>query len=125
MATIAATHTVVKSRPANRIFGHGLVRFVAFAVVAPGFVEPSDEDKAAAAAMFADGPESDYDLLAGEAAFLASCDALSPPPAGICRSCGQPAEGLTYGYCFACDDAGTEATVKGENGRAGLGYQVF
>ena len=41
-------------------------------MVAPDFVEPSDEDKATAAAMFADDsePEPDLDTLAGEAAFM-------------------------------------------------------
>jgi hypothetical protein len=112
------------SRPAAP-FGAGLTRFVAFAVTAPGFVDPSDEDKAAAAAMFARDDEPDYDLFAGEAAFLASCEAMTPPPVGHCRSCGQPSEALSYGLCDACDDAGTEATIKGENGRAGPGYRVF
>jgi hypothetical protein len=117
MATIAATHTVVKSRPATGRFGAGILRFVP---MSRGF-EPSDEDRRAAAQMFGDASEPDYDLLAGEAAFLASMEALSPPPAGFCLSCGEPAEAL---YCDACDAAGTEATIKGENGRAGLGYRV-
>lgn len=90
----------------------------------PARFEPSAEDRAAAAAMFADD-EPDYDTLAGEAAFLASCEAMTPPPAGYCRSCGELAEALSHGLCDACDDAGTEATIKGENGRAGLGYRVF
>jgi hypothetical protein len=112
------------ARPAAP-FGSGLVRYVAFAVTAPGFVEPSDEDRAWAAREFADGPEPDYDTLAGEATALAAMEALSPPPAGTCRSCGQPVDSPSDVYCDACDDAGTEATIKGENGRAGLGYRVF
>jgi hypothetical protein len=102
-------------------FGAGILRFVP---LSRGF-EPSADDRRAAAQMFADAGEPDYDVLAGEAAALASMEALSPPPAGLCRSCGELAESLTYGYCDACDDAGTEATIKGQNGRAGLGYRVF
>jgi hypothetical protein len=120
MATIAATHTVVKSRPATGRFGSGILRFIP---LSRGF-EPSDDDRRAAAQMFADAGDPDYDTLAGEAAFLASLESLSPPPAGICRSCGEMAESLTYGYCDVCDDAGTEATIKGQNARAGLGYRV-
>jgi hypothetical protein len=102
-------------------FGSGILRVVP---MSRGF-EPSADDRRAAAQMFADDGEPDYDLLAGEAAFLASCEALTPPPAGNCLSCGELAETLTYGYCDACDDAGTEATIKGQNARAGLGYRVF
>jgi hypothetical protein len=79
--------------------------------------EPSDAERKWAAAAFADDASPDYDQLAGEAAFLASYEAMS--------SCGQAAETLTYGYCNACDDAGTEATINGQNDKAGLGYQVF
>jgi hypothetical protein len=101
-------------------FGSGILRFVP---MSRGF-EPSADDRRAAAQMFADAGDPDYDTLAGEAAFLASLESLSPPPAGICRSCGEMAESLTYGYCDACNDAGTEATIKGANGRAGLDYRV-
>lgn len=75
--TIAATHTVVKSAPVARRFGQGLLRFVPAAVTAPGFVEPSEDDRRAAAAMF--GRDDDgipYDVLAGEAAYI---DAVSAP----------------------------------------------
>ena len=105
-------------------FGAGLVRFVPFAVTAPGYVEPSDADKSAAAAMFADA-EPDFDMLAGEAAFIASSEALTSPPATRCRSCGELADVNAVGYCDRCDDLGTDATIKGQNGRAGLGYRVF
>ena len=129
MSTMTTARRTVNRKPARRTarpsapFGAGLFRFVPFAVTAAGYVEPSDADRAAASAMFNDEP--DYDQLAGEAAFLDACEALTPPPAGYCRSCGKPAETLSYGYCDACDDAGTEATIAGENGRAGLGYHVF
>ncbi len=52
-------------------------------------------------------------------------EALTPPPSTRCRSCGELAEINRAGYCDACDDAGTEATIKGQNGRAGLGYRVY
>ena len=42
---------------------------------------PAMTDKAAAASMFADADEPDYDMLAGEAAFIAASEALTPPPA--------------------------------------------
>ena len=118
-----------KVKPARRTarpsapFGSGLFRFVAFAVTAAGYAEPSDADRAAAATMFTGEP--DYDQLAGEAAYLDSCAALTPPPVEVCRSCGELAEISRAGYCDACDDAGTEATIAGVNGRAGLGYRVF
>jgi hypothetical protein len=54
-----------KSARLDRPFGAGLFRFTPYAVTAPGFTEPSDEDRAAAALMFADS-EPDYDQLAGE-----------------------------------------------------------
>jgi hypothetical protein len=108
------------SRPAAP-FGRGILRFVAFAVTAPGFVEPSIEDRMAAAQMFGDAGEPDYDTLAGESAAVTSMEAMTPPPAGLCRSCGEPAEAL---YCDACDDAGTAATIAGESYRAGAGYRV-
>jgi hypothetical protein len=120
-----------KVKPARRTarpaapFGAGLLRYIPFAVTAPGFVEPGDADRRWAAQAFADASGPDYDRLAGEAAALASIEALSPPPAGYCRSCGEPVDSSSQVYCDACDAAGTEATIKGENGRAGLGYRVF
>ena len=47
--------------------------------------EPSDAERKWAAAAFADDASPDYDQLAGEAAFLASYEAMTPPfvrPAG-------------------------------------------
>jgi hypothetical protein len=85
-------------------FGAGLLRFVPFAVTAPGFVEPSDSDRAAVGLMFADDdePTPDYDLLAGEAAAI---DAMGDMTPLICLACNQPAEWLTRdGWCDACDD---------------------
>jgi hypothetical protein len=60
----------------DRSFGAGLVHFVPIAVTAPGYVEPSDEDKAAAAAMFADDDDLDpaeMELRAAEAAYYDWC----------------------------------------------------
>jgi hypothetical protein len=51
----AARHT---ARPVAS-FGAGLLRFVPFAVTAPGFAEPSDADRAAVGQMFADDAEPD------------------------------------------------------------------
>jgi hypothetical protein len=45
--------------------------------------------------------------------------------AGFCRSCGELAEVDRDGLCADCERAGTEATIKGENHRAGLGYRTF
>ena len=112
MATIAATHTVVKSRPATGRFGAGLFRFNHYAVTAPGFVEPSDDDRAAVGALFADESEPDYDAMAAEAEWYRQCESLTPPP-GVCRSCGEPAEDLNRsGWCDRCDamiDAHTDS----------------
>ena len=104
-------------------FGAGLLCYVPLAVLAPGFAEPSDEDRAVVAEMFADA-EPDYDAMADEAAYLASLESLDPPP-GICRSCGQAADDLTGGRCDACDRAGTDATIACVNARFGLGKRVF
>jgi hypothetical protein len=41
------------NRPAGR-FGAGLFRVTPYAVTAPGFVEPTDEDRAAVRQLFAD-----------------------------------------------------------------------
>lgn len=57
-----ARRTVRPDRP----FGSGLTHYVAFAVTAPGFVEPSDEDRTAAALLFADDADWDARLAAGE-----------------------------------------------------------
>jgi hypothetical protein len=99
--------------------------------------EPTDEDKAAAA-MFgddadwdvrmaeADQPEPDSDMLAGEAASLDAMCALTPPPAGICKTCGQPSEALSWGMCPGCyDDDATDAAIACVNSLYGLVRRVF
>jgi hypothetical protein len=116
MATIAATHSVVESRPSARPFGAGLVRCIPFAVTAPGFVEPSDEDLATVGQLFAgyvSEPEPDWDTLAGEAEYIASVEHLGPPPAGPCARCGEPSESLSWGMCASCfEDAATDASTR-------------
>lgn len=129
MSTMTAARPKIK--PTRRTarsdapFGAGLTRFVPFAVTAPGYVEPSDEDNAWAAANLNDEPEPYWDAMAEEAAYLAWCEAMTPPPAGHCRSCGEPAETDRDGLCDRCEREGIAATIAGENGRAGLGYRVF
>jgi hypothetical protein len=48
------------------------------------------------------------------------------PVTGHCLLCGDRCDNLTpQGLCDRCDDAAYEATIAGENARAGLGYRVF
>src|SRR5262249_480759 len=50
----------------------------------------------------------------------------SIPPGGHCLVCGDRCEDLTFqGLCDRCDTLASDATIAGENGRAGLGYRVF
>jgi hypothetical protein len=43
-----------------------------------------------------------------------------------CLNCGQRCKDLTsQGLCDRCDDLATNATIAGQNCRAGLGYTVF
>jgi hypothetical protein len=102
-------HTARPSAP----FGAGLTRFVPFAVTAPGFVEPSDEDRAIVGQLFSDyESEPDWDALAGEAEYVASVEHLGPPPVGACRSCGESSEALSWGMCPDCfEDAATDAST--------------
>jgi hypothetical protein len=130
MSIIRVNHPPVKptrrtGRP-SAPFGAGLFCFVPFAVLAPGFVEPSDADRAVVGQMFADDAEPDFDRMAEESAYLASLESLEPPLADVCRSCGQPAElDDRYGRCDACDRAGTDASSACVNERFGLGRRVF
>jgi hypothetical protein len=79
--------------------------FNSYAVLARGFVEPSDEDRTALGQLFADDQaEPDWDTLAGEAAYVNAVSSLTPPP-GFCRSCGQSVEVNRDGWCDTCDDA--------------------
>ncbi len=75
-----------------------------FAVTAPGFVEPSDEDRAVIGQMFADPePDPDYDAMAAEAEWYRQYEGLTPPP-GHCTSYGEPDETNRFGLCGRCDD---------------------
>ncbi len=48
------------------------------------------------------------------------------PAAGHCLMCGDPCDDLTFqGLCDRCDDLACDATIAGQNARAGLGYRVF
>ena len=50
----------------------------------------------------------------------------SIPQTGHCLNCGDRCDDLTIqGLCDGCDDLATNATIAGQNGRAGLGYRVF
>jgi hypothetical protein len=101
-------------------------------------LEPSDADRQWAAQVFgadadwdarmadADQPEPDWDMLAGEAACLDAMCALTPPAAGTCKKCGEPAEALSWGMCPDCyDDAATDAAIACVNSLYGLGRRVF
>jgi hypothetical protein len=100
--------------------------------------EPSEDDRRWAAQTFGDDadwdvrlaggdePESDWDMLAGEAASLDAMCAMTPPPAGICKQCGEFSEALSWGMCRDCfDDAATDAGIACVNALYGLGYRVF
>lgn len=63
----------------NRPFGAGLTHYIPFAVIAGNFLEPSDEDKAAAAAMFADDDDfepADLELRAAAFRYYDACEAI-------------------------------------------------
>lgn len=98
MATIAATHTVVKSRPADRLFGAGILAFVPFAVVAPGFSEPDESDRDWWARESNRLPEP------MERSWEAKFEAAVMSGEACCR-CGLPPEGrdpLRGGHCESC-----------------------
>jgi hypothetical protein len=48
------------------------------------------------------------------------------PATGHCLLCGDHCDDLTFqGLCDRCDDLACDATIAGQNARAGLGYRVF
>jgi hypothetical protein len=48
------------------------------------------------------------------------------PTTGRGLLCGRPSHDLDmHGLCDPCSDLACNATIAGENGRAGLGYRVF
>ena len=87
---------------------------------------PTPEDLAWNAQYLGD---LEADRLLEEQALQAEWDAKfdgSFPP-DVCQMCGKPADWLDpiHGLCNECDDLATNATIAGQNGRAGLGYCVF
>jgi hypothetical protein len=89
--------------------------------------EPSPEDRAEAAAMFDALEQVRYlDELESQAQ-QAAWDAQFRLPAGLCELCGEPSDGLDpiHKLCPDCLAAAENATIAGQNGRAGLGYRVF
>jgi hypothetical protein len=74
--------------------------------------------------MFGDA-ESDRELEAR--AQQAAWDDQFRFPAGLCELCGEPSDWLDpmYKLCAECLTAAENATIAGQNGRAGLGYRVF
>ena len=84
------------------------------------------QDLADAAAMFADA-ESDRELeaRAREAEWTDQFNG-SLPAAGHCLLCGDRCDDLTFqGLCDRCDTLACNATIAGQNARAGLGYRIF
>lgn len=118
MSTMTAARLKIKptrrtARP-DAPFGAGLTRFVPFAVLAPGFVEPSDEDRAAVGPLFAGG--ADWDARAWSDAHGTHCE-----------MCDRPVERgeLVGGLCSACQDAAEEAMMTCQYGAVGLGWRSY
>jgi hypothetical protein len=101
MATIAAIHTVVNSgRIRDRRFGVGILRSLPFA----GFMPYTQQDLDDAAAMFADSPEPDWDMLAREAESQDRYESMAPTIFGHCQLCGEVNSDLNdNGLCDRCD----------------------
>lgn len=98
-------------RPSSR-FGQGLLPFVPFAVSPAGFSEPDPADRQWAAEALngaTDAPtEPDHDELA----YDDFCRSMTPPPAGLCSSCGDWSGELAFGLCSNCfEDAATDAST--------------
>jgi hypothetical protein len=80
----------------------------------PTRLEPSDEDKAAAAAMFADDADWDARMAA---------DANGDE----CEACGRPVERgeLVGGLCNVCQCRAEEATMASQYAAAGMGWRSY
>jgi hypothetical protein len=105
MSVVAATHTVVKSRPATHRFGDGIPN-TGYYVPFSGRMPYTYQDTLDAAAMFADSPEPDYDALAAQREWedLYEKGLLAPVEFGRCAVCSTPYSDLTpQGLCDACD----------------------
>jgi hypothetical protein len=87
---------------------------------------PSLDDLEWAAQFFGDlEADRQFEEQARRAEWDAQFEGAFPPD--VCQMCGKPADWLDpiHGLCNECDDAATNATIAGQNGRAGLGYRVF
>ena len=125
MSVIVATPTVVKSGPATRPFGVGILASRPFA----GRMPYTAQDLADAAAMFAAADEDrQIDALAAQREWEACYEAglLTPVEFGRCLNCGQPCDELTeQGLCDRCDDLAIDSSTASRNYAAGLGFKVF
>ncbi len=94
---------------------------------------PSVEEMDEAAQMFRDIKEArrleeENHRLEEQALEAAWYDQFNDPMplTGHCLNCGDRCDDLTFqGLCDRCDDLATNATIAGQNARAGLGYHVF
>jgi hypothetical protein len=104
----------------DRSFGHGIAPERRWPFV------PSLEDLNWAAQFFGDLEDAHrLEECALQVGWDAQFDGAFPP--GVCRMCGKPAEWLDpiHGLCNECDAISTDATLAGQNHRAGLGYTVY
>ena len=77
--------------------------------------------------MFGDSEEENRWLeeQALQAAWDDQFNDIIPAP-GFCQLCGDRCDDPTFqGLCEPCDDLACDATIAGQNERAGLGYRVF
>jgi hypothetical protein len=120
MSTMTAARRTVNHKPTRRTarpdapFGAGILRFVPFAVTCPDDFEPSDEDKAAAARMFADDADWNARLAA---------DANGEE----CEACGRPVERgeIEGGLCNTCQCRAEEATMASQYAALGMGFRSY
>jgi hypothetical protein len=93
--------------------------------------EPSDEDRAWAAALFDELDQARYEVEKNcrleEQAQQAAWDDQFRFPAGICESCGEPSDWLdpTHKLCGECLTAAENATIACQNRNAMGQYRVF
>jgi hypothetical protein len=117
MAAILYDSTV--SRKSARSFGRG-------AHLHGTSFEPSDADREWAAELF-DRLEQDRRHV-DQALDAEWTDRFNDSiPAGCCRMCSEPSDWLDpiHRLCGECLTAAEDATIAGENSRAGLGHRVF
>ena len=106
-------------------FGRGIAR------QCPAPFEPSDEDRAWAAALFEELDQARYQAEKNrhleEQAEQARWDDQFRFPAGICESWGQPSDWLdpVHKLCDECLTAAENATIACQNRNAMGQYRVF